>query len=71
MPSSKLIVLTNHIFLVCLFSFIEYIPEGDPLIISQAAGEYPPPPSSIGRVIYGIMATIHDFYHIVISHVRR
>ena len=35
MSSSKLIVLTNHIFLVRLFSFMEYILEGDPLIISQ------------------------------------
>ena len=71
MSSSKLIVLTNHIFLVGLFSFMEYISECDPLTISQAAGEHSPLLSSIGRVIYGIMATIHDFHCIVISHVRK
>ena len=38
MSSSKLIVLTNHIFLFGLFSFMEYISECDPLTISQVAG---------------------------------
>ena len=50
---------------------MEYISECDPLTISQAAGEHSPLLSSIGRVIHGIMATIHDFHCIVISHVRK
>ena len=45
--------------------------ESDSLNLINALKELAPPPTSVAAVLYGVLASLHDFRSVELSHVRR
>lgn len=50
---------------------LNFVLEGDSLIVVQSMCENAPTPSLVAPVVYGILATSHEFCNVHFSHVRR